>query len=70
LTNGLAQFHLSGSDTDALGGDLAYQYGENASLAGIGFNKAQDVLASPQFGTQAQTLRPLATLQDGFVPLG
>src|SRR6266581_601881 len=69
LTNGLAQFHLSGSDTDALGGDLAYQYGENGTLAGVGFNKAQDVLTGAGFGTQAQTLRPLATLQDGFVPL-
>ena len=69
LTNGLTQFQLAGSDTAALGGDLAYQYGLNGTLAGIGFNKAQDVLTSAQFGTQAQTLRPLATLQDGFVPL-
>jgi Ca2+-binding RTX toxin-like protein len=69
LTNGLAQFQLSGSDTAALGGDLAYQYGLNGTLAGIGFNKAQDVLTGAGFGTQAQTLRPLATLQDGFVPL-
>jgi Ca2+-binding RTX toxin-like protein len=69
LTSGLAQFQLSGSDTAALGGDLAYQYGLNGTLAGIGFNKAQDVLTSAQFGTQAQTLRPLATLQDGFAPL-
>ncbi len=69
LLNGLTQFHLSGSDTDALGGDLAYQYGENGTLAGVGFNKAQDVLTGAGFGTQAQTLRPLATLQDGFVPL-
>jgi len=69
LTNGLAQFQLSGSDTAALGGDLAYQYGANGTLAGVGFNKAQDVLTGAGFGTQAQTLRPLATLQDGFVPL-
>jgi VCBS repeat-containing protein len=69
LTNGLTQFQLAGSNTAALGGDLAYQYGLNGTLAGIGFNKAQDVLTSAQFGTQAQTLRPLATLQDGFVPL-
>ena len=69
LTNGLAQFQLAGSDTAALGGDLAYQYGLNGTLAGVGFNKAQDVLTGAGFGTQAQTLRPLATLQDGFVPL-
>jgi len=69
LTNALAQYHLSGSDTDALGGDLAYYYGRDDMLAGIGFDKAQDVLTSAQFGTQAQVLRPLASLQDGFVPL-
>ena len=28
LTNALLDFHLSGSDTEALGGDLAYQYRE------------------------------------------
>jgi uncharacterized protein YuzE len=70
LTNGLTQYHLSGSDDAALGGDLAYQYGVNGTVAGIGFDKAQDVLTSAQFGTQAQTLRPLASLQDGVTPLG
>jgi hypothetical protein len=69
LTNALTQFQLAGSDTAALGGDLAYYYGLNGTLAGVGFNKAQDVLTDAQFGTQAQTLRPLASLQDGFVPL-
>ena len=69
LTNGLTQYHLSGSDDAALGGDLAYQYGVNGTVAGIGFDKAQDVLTSAQFGTQAQTLRPLASLQDGVTPL-
>jgi len=70
LTNGLTQFQLAGSDTAALGGDLAYQYGLNGTLAGIGFDKAQDVVSGAGFGTQAQTLRPLASLQDGVTPLG
>jgi len=70
LTNGLTQFQLAGSDTAALGGDLAYQYGLNGALAGIGFDKAQDVVTGTGFGTQAQTLRPLASLQDGVTPLG
>ncbi len=70
LTNGLTQFQLAGSDTAALGGDLAYQYGLNGTLAGIGFDKAQDVVTGAAFGTQAQTLRPLASLQDGVTPLG
>jgi hypothetical protein len=40
-------------------------------LAGIGFGKAQDVVTGAGFGTQAQaqTLRPLASLQDGVTPL-
>jgi Ca2+-binding RTX toxin-like protein len=69
LTNALTQFQLAGSDTAALGGDLAYYYGLNGTLAGVGFNKAQDVLTGTGFGTQAQTLRPLASLQDGVTPL-
>ena len=69
LTNALTQFQLAGSDTAALGGDLAYYYGLNGTLAGIGFDKAQDVVTGTGFGTQAQTLRPLASLQDGVTPL-
>jgi hypothetical protein len=69
LTNALTQFQLAGSDTAALGGDLAYYYGLNGTLAGIGFGKAQDVVTSTQFGAQAQALRPLASLQDGVTPL-
>lgn len=69
LTNALLDFHLSGSDTEALGGDLAYQYGKNGSLTGISLNSAQDIVGSAQFGAQAQALRPLASLQDGIVKL-
>ena len=65
LMNGLLDAHLSGSDTAALGGDLAYQYGVAGTVAGIGFNPAQTELSSAQFGTQAQTLQPLASLQQG-----
>jgi Ca2+-binding RTX toxin-like protein len=70
ITNALTQFHLSGSDTEALGGDLAWQYGRNGTLAGIGVNAAQEVLGDVQFGVQAQQLRPLAGLQEGAVRLG
>ena len=69
MMNSLLDAHLAGSDTEALGGDLAYQYSKNGTLAGIGLGAAQDVLNSPQFGAQAQTLRPLATLQEGAVKL-
>ncbi|MBL8503148.1 MAG: DUF3060 domain-containing protein, partial [Rhodocyclaceae bacterium] len=70
ITEALTQFHLSGSDTAALGGDLAYQYGRSGTLAGIGLTAAQEVLGDAQFGAQAQSLRPLAGLQDGAARLG
>jgi hypothetical protein len=68
--NALLDAHLAGSDESALGGDLAHQYGLNGTLAGIGTGAAQNVLGSSQFGTQAQQLQPLATLQEGAVKLG
>jgi hypothetical protein len=70
ITNALTSFHLSGSDTAALGGDLAYQYGRNGTLAGIGVNAAQEVLGDAQFGAQAQALRPLDGLREGALRLG
>jgi Ca2+-binding RTX toxin-like protein len=69
LTNALAQFHLGGSDTAALGGDLAYQYGMNGTLACIAVNAAHDTAQSSQFGKQAQTLHSQAQLKDGLVKL-
>ena len=69
LTNALLAAHLSGSDTTALGGDLAYQYGVNGSLAGIGLSQTQQVLNAPQFGSTEQTLRPVAELQQGQIRL-
>lgn len=67
--NGLLDAHLASSDATVLGGDLAYQYGVNGSLAGIGLAAAQDVLAAPQFGSQAQTLHPWSTLNSGTIQL-
>ena len=61
--------HLAASDSEALGGDLAYQYNLNGTLAGIGWGKAQEVVANAGFGTQAQALQPLASLQEGAVRL-
>ncbi|MBZ0093439.1 MAG: hypothetical protein K8F27_14605, partial [Sulfuricellaceae bacterium] len=69
LSSALLDYHLAGSDSEALGGDLAYQYGKGGSLTGIAATAAQDVIAAPPFGVQAQALRPLASLQDGMVRL-
>lgn len=70
LTNALMDFHLSGSDVDAIGGDLAYQYGMNGSLTGIGLNAAQSVISAAQFGQSAQSLNPPTTWQAELVKLG
>jgi Ca2+-binding RTX toxin-like protein len=69
LTNALMQFHLSGSDEWALGGDLAYWYAKNRTLAGISLQAAQQVIGAPGFGSEAQSLRPFSGLQEGFVKL-
>lgn len=70
VMNALLDAHLAGSDTDAIGGDLAYRYGLNGSLSGIGVNAAQTVLANAQFGVAPQALQSLQGLQDGLVKLG
>ena len=69
LTNAILQFHLSGSDEAALGGDLAYAYGRNGAFTGISLQAAQQVIGAPGFGSEAQTLRQFSGLQDGFVKL-
>ena len=69
LTNALLTYHIGESDTAALGGDLAYQYGKSGTLAGINLVAAQTVINDAQFGTTAQTLHPLAGLQGGAVTL-
>jgi hypothetical protein len=61
----LLDAHLAASDSEALGGDLAYQYGITGSLAGIGFDAAAGVLSSSQFATAPQALQPAASLQQG-----
>lgn len=70
LTQALSDFHLTGSDTAALGGDLAYQYGKNGNLSNVGLTAAQSILSDPAFGTGAQMLKPLASLQEGALRLG
>ena len=70
LTDALLSAHLAGSDTAALGGDLAYQYNFNGTLAGIGLTAAQAELGNASFGVAPQLLQPLAGLQTGAARLG
>jgi VCBS repeat-containing protein len=69
VMDALLDAHLGASDNEALGGDIAYRYGLNGSLAGIGVTAVQDVLNAPQFGSAAQTLRPIEELQQGLTRL-
>lgn len=69
MSDALLDFHLGGSDSAAIGGDLAYQYGKAGALAGISTAAAQSVIANASFGQSAQTLQPLASLQEGLVKL-
>jgi Ca2+-binding RTX toxin-like protein len=70
LTNALATQYLSGSDTAALGGDLAYRYNLFGTLSDISFTPAQGILGAAGFGSSAQALQALASLQDGTARLG
>lgn len=70
LSNSLLSFHLGGSDTAAFGGDLAYQYGLNSNLTGVGLLAAQSVISSTQFGQSAQTLNASSTWQAETIKLG
>ena len=57
LTQAMASFHQSGSDTAALGGDLAYAYGKSGSLSDIASTQAQSVIGEAGFGAQAQAFK-------------
>jgi hypothetical protein len=59
LSNALSCFQQEGSDSTAIGGELAYQYGRHGSLAGVGLSAAQEIISDSRFGMQAQALRPL-----------
>jgi hypothetical protein len=64
LSNSLLEFHLNSSDTEAFGGDLAYQYARNGNLSNISMTPAQAILGSTQFGLVGQSLQATAALQD------
>ncbi|MES2356088.1 MAG: hypothetical protein V4568_17125 [Pseudomonadota bacterium] len=70
LSQALLDMHLSSSDSAAIGGDLAYQYGKNGNLSLVGSTGAQNVLANAQFGSSTpQTLQSSVGLQEGIVKL-
>lgn len=64
LSSSLLNFYLSGSDTAAIGGDLAYQYAKNGNLSNVSLTPAAAILGTASFGTAAQTLQAGPALQD------
>ena len=64
LSSSMLEFYLAGSDTAALGGDLAYQYAANGGLSAMSVTPAQALLGSPQFGSSNQNLQASPALQD------
>ncbi len=71
LTDARLTAHLqAGSDTAAIGGDLAYQYGKNSNLTGMGLINAQSVTSNANFGQTAQMLNNPSVWQAEVVKLG
>ena len=71
LTDARLTTHLqAGSDTAAIGGDLAYQYGKNSNLTGMGSLNAQSVIAAASFGQTTQALNNPTVWQAEVVKLG
>jgi hypothetical protein len=64
LSDSLASFHLSGSDTAAIGGDLAHRDGRDGTLADMSVTAVTGVLSDAGFGSSAQALQSLARLQN------
>jgi len=56
LSNALLTAHLSGSNTAALGGDLAYYDGLNGNLTGMNLATAVSTLQNATYGKTAQTI--------------
>ena len=56
LSSSLLSFHLGGSDTAALGGDLAYRYSADGNLGQVAIASGQSQLGDSGFGTAQQRL--------------
>jgi Ca2+-binding RTX toxin-like protein len=67
VMNSLLDAHLDGSDCDALGGDMSYQYATAGGLAGIGLDAARSMIDAG--GANMQQLRPRSELESGAVRL-
>ncbi len=70
LTDARLTAHLqTGSNSAAIGCDVAYQYGMNGNLTGLGLTATQNVINSASFGQTAQTLNAPSTWANESVKL-
>lgn len=69
LSSSLLGFHLGGSDTAAIGGDLTYQYAKNGDMSNISATPAQSILGNAQFGNAAQDFLPVGSSRDSSTRL-
>jgi Ca2+-binding RTX toxin-like protein len=65
LSNALLTDHLSGSNTTALGGDLAYYDGLNGNLTGMNLGTAVSTLSNSSYGKTVQTLDAWSGISNG-----
>ena len=61
---------VAGSDSAAIGGDLAYRYGLGGGLSGVAVSAVQQIIGDSGFGASAQDLHSLDSLTQGAVKLG
>ncbi|WP_164557957.1 hypothetical protein HF313_26705 [Massilia atriviolacea] len=64
MAQSLAAFSRGGSDTAAIGGDLAYHYALDGDLSAVGMNAGLAIIGSANFGKGMQTLLAGAALVD------
>ena len=65
----LLNAHLNGSDSGAVGGDLAYLYGQTAGVGGVSMVAANSTLSEASFATGTQALNTNVTVPSGIARL-
>lgn len=56
VANNLANFRLWSSDTEAIGGAVAYQYARTNSISGLTYDQMRAVISAPEFAVAAQPI--------------
>lgn len=69
LSASLMQFHLGGSDTSIMGGDMAHYYAHQGTLNGLSLGVAQATLSQSTLGRVQQEISPLNVQASGAVRL-